>query len=350
MIYLDRQGLTEVINADSARLKFRGRFTLKDRILIPTFYNLHMGDQRIIPLLVQPGESVTIHSQMTRFSSDYEVIGSAQSILLQNLNRKLARTNKSLDSLRSIIDENPGLTEERLSGIQAAYDTVILSQRRYSIEFVLENINSMAAIYALYQRLGNGAFILNENRDIQLLKITSAELVKIYPESEYVQSLKRDAANMENAYLGQTMKTIVDAAPASFPEIRLPDPGGDTIALSALHGKVILLSFWASWDRASVALNQDFKRLWEKYHKRGLEIYQVSFDNEKDVWTKAIRFDELPWIHVSELSYPESYVASLYNVTEIPAWFLLDRSGEFLGKNIDLVELDRKIAQLVNQN
>ena len=87
--------------------------------------------------------------------------------------------------------------------------------------------------------------------------------------------------------------------------------------------------------------------MYEKYHDRGFEIYQVSFDNDLNKWKAAIRYDELPWINVSELSYPQSNIIYLYNVTELPAYYLIDREGVITGRDYDLFALDRVIAELV---
>ncbi len=350
MIFLDIQGLRGIVSADSVKLKKNGSFVLSDRIELPTFYNLHLGDQKIIPLLVSPGESVELNTNSENFLNDYELSGSPESLLLRDLNMRISRTNKGLDSLQFILEKNPEINDEALAGLQEASTKIITSQHRYSIKFVLDHMTSLTSIYALYQRLNNNDFVLNSNRDIQLLKITAASLDTIYPESEFVISLKRDALNMENSFNNQKIKTILATASSTLPEISLPDPYGDTITLSSLKGNVILLSFWASWNEASVELNQDLKRLYNKYHSRGLEVYQVSFDMQLKAWMEAIQFDELPWYNVSELSYPESTVAAFYNVTEIPAFFLIDRSGEIVGKNIQELELDRKISELINQN
>ena len=69
---------------------------------------------------------------------------------------------------------DPEISNETLTGLQQASVDIIQSQRRFSIQFVLEHMTSLTAIYALYQRLNNNEFVLNSNRDIQLLKITSA--------------------------------------------------------------------------------------------------------------------------------------------------------------------------------
>ena len=349
MLYLDEQGLGEVRKIDSVLVRKDGSFRLRDRIDYPTFYNLHTGNKQIIPLLLTPGTTAEIRTDMEHFVSGYQVQGSEESGYLQELNNRLARTRHQVDSIRKVLARNPDADTAFMQDLSDAYDQIIERQRHYSIEFILEHITSMASIYALYQKIDDNNFVLNENRDIQLVKITGQALDTIWPESEHVQALQRDAANLENSLYSQRWQQVAEAIGSSFPEIRLPDPDGDTIALSSLKGKVILLSFWASWDRASVAQNIQLKGIYERYHEKGLEIYQVSFDSTKEAWTKAIAYDELPWINVSELSYPESRVAGVYNITELPAFFLIDRKGQIQGKNYNRIDLDRNIQRLLNQ-
>lgn len=349
MIYLDEQGISEIRQIDSVRLKKDGSFRLKDRIENPTFYNLHTGNQQIIPLLLTPGTSAEIHADIQDFINGYEIYGSEESLYLLEMNRTLAVTKRQIDSIRKVLQENPEAGEEFTREMAASYDEIIQGQRRYSIQFILEHISSMASIYTLYQKIDDNNFVLNENRDIQLVKITSESLDTIWPGSEHVQALKRDAANLEENLYSQRWRQVVENVESTFPEIRLPDPNGDTIALSSLKGKVILLSFWASWDQASVSHNIPLKGIYSSYHSRGLEIYQVSFDNEREAWVNAIHFDELPWVNVSELSYPESSVAHIFNLEELPVVFLIDRKGEIVGKNFNRIDLDRNIQRLLNE-
>ncbi len=349
MIYLDEQGIGEIRQIDSVRLKKDGSFRLKDRIENPTFYNLHTGNRQIIPLLLTPGTSAEIQADMQDFINGYEIYGSEESLYLQEMNRTLAVTKRQVDSIRKVLQENPDAGEEFTRGLAASYDEIIQGQRRYSIQFILEHISSMASIYTLYQKIDDNNFVLNENRDIQLVKITSESLDTIWPGSEHVQALKRDAANLEENLYSQRWRQVVETVESTFPEIRLPDPNGDTIALSSLKGKVILLSFWASWDQASVSHNLPLKGIYSSYHSMGLEIYQVSFDNEREAWVNAIQFDELPWVNVSELSYPESSVAHIFNLEELPVVFLIDRKGQIVGKNFNRIDLDRNIQRLLNQ-
>jgi len=349
MIYLDEQGIGEIRQIDSVSVKKDGSFKLKDRIEHPTFYNLHTGNQQIIPLLLTPGTSAEISADMQNFVNGYEIEGSAESSYLLEMNRKLAKTKRRIDSIQKVLQKNPDAGEEFNQELSISYNEIIEAQRRYSIQFILEHMSSMASIYALYQKIDENNFVLSENRDIQLVKITSQSLDTIWPGSEHVQALKMDAANLEENLYNQRWREVVETAENSFPDIRLPDPNGDTIALSSLRGKVILLSFWASWDQASVSHNLPLKAIYNTYHSRGLELYQVSFDSTRQEWVNAIEFDELPWVNVSELSYPESKVAPIYNLEELPVVFLIDRKGQIVGKNFNRIDLDRNIQRLLNQ-
>ncbi len=347
-IYLDVQGLGESHTADSMKMSPAGRFRLSDRIEIPTFYNLHLGAGKIIPLLIHPGSHVEITTDAWNFASGYSVSGSAESQEMLELNETLSQTQSRIDSLRRLLEEEGEKSGEFLESINTAYEEIIGKQRNYSIQFVLDHHNSMVAIYALYQKINENDFILNENRDIQLLKVTADALDTIYPGSEYVAALKSDVRNLEEALHRQQWQNIYTESKDVMPDIRLPDPSGDTISLHSLDGKVVLLSFWASWNETSVALNLQLKNLYEKYKGQGFEIYQVSMDNQYGSWLDAIRFDELPWINVSELSYPESHVAILYNVKELPTTYLINREGRIVARNPGISGLDSMISGMLN--
>jgi thiol-disulfide isomerase/thioredoxin len=101
-----------------------------------------------------------------------------------------------------------------------------------------------------------------------------------------------------------------------------------------LAGKVVLINFWASWDQGSRDAARALRPIYTKYHPQGFEIYSIALDKNRNVWRAAIDFEEYPWINVSELSYPYSYAATVYNVTSLPTSFLIDREGTIVAKNI----------------
>ncbi len=130
-------------------------------------------------------------------------------------------------------------------------------------------------------------------------------------------------------------------------EIAEPSPDGDTIKLSSLRGKVVLVDFWASWCGPCRAFNPTLVRIYNKYKDKGFEIYGVSFDRDLRKWKAAIKSDKLNWIHVSDLKYWGSKVVEDYGVDLIPAAVLLDTNGKIIAVNPEGKQLEKKLKELL---
>jgi len=137
-------------------------------------------------------------------------------------------------------------------------------------------------------------------------------------------------------------------------EIELPDTEGDKKALSTLHGKLVLVDFWASWCPPCRKENPELVKLYEKYKDTefvnglGFTIYSVSLDRSKEAWLQAIEDDQLPWpIHISDLTGARMKAAISYGVQAIPSNFLLDQNGVIIGVKMRGEKLAETIAELV---
>src|SRR5258708_5713138 len=84
------------------------------------------------------------------------------------------------------------------------------------------------------------------------------------------------------------------------PEISLPSVSGDTLHLSSLKGKVVLLDFWASWCGPCRATNKQLAKLYPKFREKGFEIFSVSLDDNVQSWKKAIQKDKISWLQVND--------------------------------------------------
>jgi peroxiredoxin len=124
-----------------------------------------------------------------------------------------------------------------------------------------------------------------------------------------------------------TNPNVVPAADA--PEITLNDANGKAINLSSLKGKVVVLSFWASWCPGCRASNPELVKLYNNYKSKGLEVYSVSLDTDKAAWQKAVKDDGLIWTnHVTDLKKWSSKPVTDYNVQSTPYKVLIDKNGK----------------------
>ena len=131
------------------------------------------------------------------------------------------------------------------------------------------------------------------------------------------------------------------------PEFSAPNPEGKTVSLKESLGKVTIVDFWASWCGPCRSENPNVVALYNEFHSKGLNIIGVSLDKDAAKWKEAIAKDKLAWTQVSNLKHWSEPIAKQYNVSSIPAMFVLDASGKIVAKDLRGAELKAKIAELL---
>jgi thiol-disulfide isomerase/thioredoxin len=174
-----------------------------------------------------------------------------------------------------------------------------------------------------------------------------SSMFSLYPDYEPVISLHEQVKDLAAKMKGETSGGPASASGSAAPEISLPTPAGDTIRLSSTRGSVVLLDFWASWCTPCRKENPNLLNVYNIYHKRGFQIFQVSLDKTKDAWMKGIQDDHLEkWIHVSDVQYWNSIVVPLYKIESIPCNYLLDKEGRIIAANLRGPQLQIKLAEI----
>lgn len=122
---------------------------------------------------------------------------------------------------------------------------------------------------------------------------------------------------------------------------------GDSIQLSSLKGKVVLLDFWASWCVPCRFSNKQLVKLYSKYKDKGLEILGVSLDDERNDWKKAVTKDKITWMQGIDAGGWEALAAVKWQVDALPSSFLINKEGDVVAINPDKSELEKKIKELL---
>ncbi len=130
-------------------------------------------------------------------------------------------------------------------------------------------------------------------------------------------------------YAPSTLASLLPVG-SPAPDFSLPTLSGPRVALSDLRGRVVLLHFWASWVDGSAEDLAQLHRLQLAYAGQGLTVLNVnSWDN-----LPALRgaFAATGSRRLYDQAYDpgisnQSVAVSLYHAVDIPALYLIDRSG-----------------------
>jgi len=347
-IYLSELTLNNVIDHDSTILANNGTFTLTGEIKVPKFYIVKMADNNYTTLVVKPGDRIKLDAFADNLSENYMVSGSEDSELIRELTEKVSQTINKIDSLGIIYRSNissPDIVEIK-NRLDAEYLEIRNEITNYAYAFIENNLGSLAGLMALYAQLTPRENILNSTKDFKYFKMVDSVLYAKYPESDPVVLLHQQMDEIrQQIKLEEAMHAKLGIGTPA-PDISLPNPQGDTVALSSLRGKYVLLDFWASWCASCRKKNPDLVAAYYKYKNKGFEIYQVSLDKTRDAWLKGIKEDKLNWTHVSDLAYWNSSVVPLYNIQSIPVNFLLNKDGVIIATNLSGDRLLQKLNEV----
>lgn len=336
-LILERLDVNQTSFIDSFQLDQNGSFSVKIDIEEPELYILKKSKGNLINLLVSPGEPISIETTYDSFGKAYKVEGSEESEGIRILVEHLQRTRKVLDSLQVVAGRIEDPESPQMDLIRNAYGQAYIKQNRFTIKYLVEHMGSLSSVYALYQKYDGESLVLGREQDLQYFKAVADSLKITHPNSSLTLSLRADIEQREARFKETTqLNTLLDMAgeESGMLDLTIPDREGKEITLSSLTGKVILVTFWASGHSNSIEAMLQLKSTYNAYHARGFEVYAISLDNNKIEWMNAMDFNEFNWINVSELSYPDSKAALLYNVSSLPSTFLINREGEIVAKNL----------------
>ena len=117
------------------------------------------------------------------------------------------------------------------------------------------------------------------------------------------------------------------------PDFALRDVNGKLVKLSGLHGKVVLLDFWATdcgGCRVEIPWFIEFQR---EYRDRGLVVLGVSLD---DSGWKVVK----PFVEEKQMNYPVMLatedVTKRYHIESMPTTLVIGKSGCIAATHVGL--------------
>ena len=241
-------------------------------------------------------------------------------------------------------------------GIDATRDSIAAIVEAYKDDvkrnYIFKEPMKAYAYFALFQALGN-QLIFNPHgskEDNQVFAAVATSWDTYYPHALRGQNLHNIALEgMKTIRIMQARQNIqMDpnmVNTTNVLDIELVDNKGQVRKLTDLKGKVVLLDFHIFATEDSPKRIMQLREYYNKYHDRGLEIYQVSLDENEHFWKQQTA--ALPWVNVYDQAGLNSDNLVRFNVLNIPTFFLVDRNSTLYKRDAQIKDLDAEIQKLL---
>jgi len=335
--------LSELVPLNTLVTNSRGAFStrLKMREGFPEFYYIGHRGKTLSSMIVLPGDRISI--TLDTIKGVHSITGSPETQLLHEAEADMTFARHRYDSLMNLFLQLDPNSAEAVA-INYALGSVYVKQKQAAIRFIFTHPRSMASVQVLFQKFSDAHPLFADLMDGLYFERLYDSLRPLYPKSPYITAL-RDQSDLRRRRM-EINEKLLNARELGFPDIILPDVQAQPIALSLLEGRVIILSFWYSQDPLQRTANQEFLELYRKYASKGLAIYQVAVDTDKTSWARTVAEQGLPWISVCDGYGTASPAVSLYAVNKLPTHFLIDKSGELVGRDFSVEELTNQLTKL----
>lgn len=326
------------LKPDSIQLDMGSNFTYERITKVPKdliFYFDAKNHIRITPLV---NETVQLQAKASDLVQTYRIQGSDESKKVQQIIQRTHASAHVIDTLNAFYMKNqlnPDL-DTIVAHLIALSDSVYKTDKLFFEHFIKSNPASLASYVALSQKLDDNKPYFRISDDLYYFEMVDTALFNRYDTIPMVKMLHAYVMQAKAKFRNQqNMKKNGLSIGSMAPDIHLPNIYGDTLHLSDLRGKYVLVDFWGSWCRPCRKENKNLRTAYRKYRYFGFEIFQVAIERSKADWKNTIREDRLYWRYqVSELNYMQSQTARNFGVQKIPSNFLLDSQGKVIAINL----------------
>ena len=337
LLNINRYETLDTVKTDAA-----GKFVCKVDVEKgqPEFVYLFHNDVKVASLLLEAGDKVAVEADTL---GNFTVTGSEESLKLAQVENDYAAAFARLNSLADRLAAASGKEAEAL---RAEIGREYVNYYRSCARYVMSNSRSLTVVPVLFQNFGPELPVFGQNTDAIHFRNVADTLETVYPDSRYVKAL-RNEADRRFGYL-ELAARLENAAEVGYYDIELPDVQAHKVKLSEVESPVVMIYFWSASDASQKMFNLDvLKSVYEDYHKRGFEIYQVSMDVDKALWAKVVREQKLPWINVCDSRGANSPYVLQYNLSAIPAAYIISDGALVDGQAVDEKSLRKLLDKLL---
>ena len=351
VLFFEHNGLDGFTTLDSVKLDEKGTFAFEgDKAANPEFYRLRIAGQ-IINIAIDSTETVNVKASYPMMATDYTTKGSYENEKI----KELAIKQIALQQRCQAIANNPAFgvdsTRNAIRQMVEAYKDDV--KRNY----IFKEPMKAYAYFALFQFItvnNQSSLIFNpheSNDDVKVFGAVATSWDANYPDSERGKNLHNIAIEgMKDQRILRAQNNPVElkidpskVSESGVIDLPLMDNHGHLRHLTEFKGKVVLLNFHVFDSDGSTEFIMALREIYNRYHDRGLEIYQVSLDENEHFWKTQTA--ALPWVCVYENgNSSEAYLAP---VSSSPVFYLIDRDNNIVRNPSQIKDIAAEIERLL---
>lgn len=219
------------------------------------------------------------------------------------------------------------------------YQAAAAAGIRVSTEQVEAQINALTAqagftdaqLQSALTQAGLDRSVLQEwlRRQIAISQYVNSMVLQDVPAEAQEATLRNWSNNLQaqadvEIHLGATGTRRAAKVGEPAPDFALPTPDGETVRLSDLRGRPVLLNFWATWCPPCKIEMPDIEALYQKYKDQGFTV--IAIDQQESPAAVQDYFDEMG-LSFQPVIDSTGEVFSLYRVVALPTSYFIDAEG-----------------------
>lgn len=147
------------------------------------------------------------------------------------------------------------------------------------------------------------------------------------------------ASDAYRARAGNYLANLKLARASMAPPFAVATADGKTVTLADLHGRVVLLDFWATWCVPCRQLLPKLQQIAAQFQHQPFTLLSISWDEDTGAWQKFTAENHMSWPQVLDTDHR---LSSIYGVESLPHYFTIDADGalqsEVIGVGDDNIE------------
>ena len=151
-------------------------------------------------------------------------------------------------------------------------------------------------------------------------------------------------ASLDNPQFAAAMSRLeADDQKRVHADFTLRDLDGHDWSMKDLHGKVVLVNFWATWCPPCRKEMPSLQQLYTRFKDQGLVILAISDEPSDKVQPFVSKIN----INFPVLLDPTKAVHQLFTIEGIPKTFVYDREGKLVAQSIDM-RTDKQFLEMLS--